>query len=364
MTCTACPKGHYCPNQSTTLPVKCIGGTYANEGEITCEVCPEQYYSLEGQEYCSPVPPGYRINDANDGITVCLHKTYSQWGEETCTTCPDGFLCPQQSEYGYNFQNSCPKGSYCIGGTQTKCPAGKFGTMERAKSEADGCATCPPGYNCYEGTSNFELVPCPKGGYCEAGKTVIACPPGTFNNDLYGRSKNDCKTCPIGHECKEESVDQGTLCPEGYFCPRGSEINQYPCPAGTHGNSQTGKKDINECLPCPPGHYCPEASAKPTLVPKGYYSSLTGMPSLESLYKCPPTYFCPNEGMVTYKGFFCEAGYVCPAGSISAQEVPCPEGTFSDRRDLLDTKHCDICPKGFSCQAGSTSGNAKIEACP
>lgn len=44
--------------------------------------------------------------------------------------------------------------------------------------------------------------------------------------------------------------------------------------------------------------------------------------------------------------------------------MPCPEGTFSDRRDLLDTKHCDICPKGFSCQAGSTSGNAKIEACP
>lgn len=235
--------------------------------------------------------------------------------------------------------------------------------MERANS-ADACQDCPPGYNCQEGTANFELVPCPKGGYCELGQPVVACPAGTFNDELYGRSLADCKTCPIGHTCSSEQQDKGTVCAEGYYCPRGAGDKTYPCPAGTHGNSQTGKRDINECIPCPPGHYCPEGSGSPTPSPTRYYTPLSGMPSLDALYKCPPKHYCPNTGMTTYKGFFCEAGYVCPAASESATEVACPEGTFSDRRDLHDTKHCDLCPKGWSCSAASTSDNGLIVACP
>jgi len=361
MTCTPCPKGHYCAAKSTT-PTKCAAGKYAPEGVGTCTACPDEYYSKEGAEYCSPIPPGYYLDTAK-ALTVCPHKTFSRWGETTCSTCPDGFLCPQQSGYGYVWQHSCPRGSWCKAGVQTKCPAGTFGSMERGK-DASVCVDCPPGYNCYEGTANFELVPCPKGGYCPSGKSVIACPAGTFNDDLYGKSLADCKTCPIGHTCSSETKDGGTLCAEGYYCPRGAGAISYPCPAGTHGNSQTGKKDMNECLPCPPGHYCPEGSASPTKAPKGYFTPLSGMPSLESLYLCPPKHYCDQEGMVTYKGNFCQAGYVCPAGSKSAQEVACPEGTFSDRRDLHDTKHCEICPQGYSCTSASTSTNNKITSCP
>lgn len=121
---------------------------------------------------------------------------------------------------------------------------------------------------------------------------------------------------------------------------------------------------MNECLPCPPGHYCPEGSGSPTPSPIGYYTPLSGMPSLDSLYKCPPKHYCPNTGMTTYKGYFCEAGYVCPAASTSATQVDCPAGTFSDRRDLHDTKHCDLCPKGYHCDTHSTSTNGRIVACP
>lgn len=42
----------------------------------------------------------------------------------------------------------------------------------------------------------------------------------------------------------------------------------------------------------------------------------------------------------------------------------CPEGTFSDRRDLHDIKHCDLCPKGYSCMTHATSDNGRIVACP
>ena len=311
-----------------------------------------------------PVPPGYKINTAvSAGIEVCAHKTYSRWGETTCSTCKDGFLCPQQSEIGSAWTMSCPRGSWCAAGVQTKCAAGKFGIQERSTSIND-CADCPPGYNCQPGTSDFELHPCPKGGYCPMGTPVIACPSGTFNNELYGRSLSDCKTCPIGHQCGEESADGGTICAKGYYCPRGSGTGSYPCPAGTHGNAQTGKKDVNECSPCPPGHYCPEASETPTVSPIGYYSPLSGLPSLAALYKCPPKHHCPNTGMTTYKGYFCSAGYVCPAASTSSTMVDCPEGSFSDREDLHDPKHCDICPKGYACGTHFTTTEVLASECP
>lgn len=198
MTCKACPKGHYCENDGTTMPVICPGGKYANEGEATCSDCPDEFYSKAGSEYCSPIPPGYKYKSDKTDIEVCPHKTYSRWGEDTCSTCPDGYLCPQQSGNGWNWHNSCPRGSWCKEGVETKCAAGKFGIMERGKT-ADVCVDCPPGYNCLEGTADFVKVPCPKGGYCEAGKTVVPCPAGTFNDELYARSLADCKTCPIGH---------------------------------------------------------------------------------------------------------------------------------------------------------------------
>ena len=124
--CKPCPKGHYCDSTNTAVPTKCAGGTWADMGmdSSSCNACPSDYYSLEGSEYCSPVPPGYKINSGNDGIEICPHTTYSRWGETSCSDCVDGFLCPEGSEIGDDWHNSCPRGSYCVAGVQTKCPAG------------------------------------------------------------------------------------------------------------------------------------------------------------------------------------------------------------------------------------------------
>jgi hypothetical protein len=67
--------------------------------------------------------------------------------------------------------------------------------------------------------------------------------------------------------------------------------------------------------------------------------------------------------MVNYKGYPCEKGYYCPAGSISATEEPCPAGRYSDRYNLHDPLDCELCPKGFSCSTRSTSINGYIVAC-
>jgi len=132
------------------------------------------------------------------------------------------------------------------------------------------------------------------------------------------------------------TIDKGAACPEGYFCPRGTGPGEYPCPMGTFGAYRTGKKDLGECLPCPPGHYCPEATATPVPAPAGKYTPLAGIGAESALFLCPPKYYCDETGMTNYKGKICEPGYVCPAGSTSATNTPCPEGTWSDRNDLHD----------------------------
>jgi hypothetical protein len=67
--------------------------------------------------------------------------------------------------------------------------------------------------------------------------------------------------------------------------------------------------------------------------------------------------------MTNYKGFECPAGFYCPAGTSDYTATPCPEGTFSDRRDLHNYMHCSPCPKGFYCAAGSTT-SIGITDCP
>ena len=123
----------------------------------------------------------------------------------------------------------------------------------------------------------------------------MVCPAGTYNDNLFGKSIADCRPCPNGHECAEMTVDKGDVCQQGYYCPIGSYPQQYPCPAGSHGASRTGKSDVSECLPCPPGNYCPEGSASPTLTPAGRWTPLSNVPSLEATYKCPPKFHCPND---------------------------------------------------------------------
>ena len=158
------------------------------------------------------MPPGFKINSAGDDIEVCAHKTYSQWGETTCSACADGYLCPEKTSDQTPWHFSCPRGSYCAAGVETKCPAGKAGIRERATSESDGCIDCPAGFYCPEGTADYTKNPCPRGAYCETGAAIVVCPAGTYNDNLFGKSIADCRPCPNGHECSEMTVDKGDVC--------------------------------------------------------------------------------------------------------------------------------------------------------
>ncbi len=149
----------------------------------------------------------------------------------------------------------------------------------------------------------------------------------------------------------------------GYFCPLGSYPKQWPCPPGTYSGYRTELKDQSECLPCPAGYYCPQASIDPIAVPPGSYQPYQGIADAAASGICPPGYHCPNSAMTAYKGWHCSPGYYCHAGSVSATEKPCPEGTYSDSYEIFDAAQCYICPAGFKCAEAATSTSNMID-CP
>lgn len=303
-----------------------------------CLPCPSGYFTAKTKaEFCQIIPGGWKGTgtNKNEGIAACPAGTYSDWGVSDCSTCPDGFICPPATVHSHQWENSCPRGSFCKGGVMTPCPAGKTGISERAITEEEGCYDCPAGYYCPEKNGNWELYPCPRGGYCSGGKSEAElCPPGYYNDLLYGQSAADCKLCPAGHQCAGGSENNGVICPEGSYCPRGSKPGKYLCPKGTYGGKQAGLKDVSECLICPPGMICAEGTVTPAPSPKGSYQPNSGIGDAEAVYLCPPKYYCPETGMTNYKGYPCKAGYYCPAGSTKENPNPCPAGTYSDRRDL------------------------------
>lgn len=67
--------------------------------------------------------------------------------------------------------------------------------------------------------------------------------------------------------------------------------------------------------------------------------------------------------MTNYLGYHCAVGHYCPAGSTMANEFPCPAGTYTDRTDAHDVRHCLPCPRGYTCAAGSTTNNGNMVEC-
>ena len=148
-------------------------------------------------------------------------------------------------------QTTCKPGYYCVNGVRHKCPAGRYGTVERL-AHRNCSAECPVGHYCPEGSPD-----------------PIMCPAGRYGEST-GLSTSDCTN----------------LCRPGFYCPAGSIMaNQTACRAGIYGaeygltNSQCsphceqgggpnatsskGNGKFCEARACEAGYYCTEASVSP-----------------------------------------------------------------------------------------------------
>ena len=402
-----CPRGHFCPERSST-PLLCESGSYQpNEGQSDCLVC----------------PPGLFCNQ-NNGVTAVT----------TPQECPQGYYCP--SGTGFTFR---------------PCPAGSYSNRTGLESEAD-CEMCPPGLYC-EGIAltepsgfcfpgyfctgcshsptpnNFTISEnendtngliwtgngeCPNGFYCPQGSRVpIACPQGTFSQTRCVTNVTGCELCPSGRFCAFTGpvmVEQAPPCAPGFVCTGGSPTPTpdfgshfgYPCPVGFYCeegavielscepgtyNPDFAQSSCFNCtagmmcafsnmtapIPCLPGYYCPEGTAIAAACAEGTFSTSTNLSSVEDCTfcdsgkycmgtaltmptgDCAPGYFC-HFGAATptpdYNPSFasngpCPRGSFCPSGAIAP--TGCPISTFRDTVGARNESDCHPCTPGKFC---------------
>lgn len=298
-------------------------------------------------------------------------------------------ICP-----GYK---RCEKGHYCFAGAKFPCDAGFYGAKEGLTSKT--CSgPCPAGYFCPSGTDDPHHHPC--------GNETLYCPV----------QSSQPLVIPLGSYGIGRSVttqDAIVKCPAGYYCQFGQ---RFVCPGGTYGASQSLSSPQCSGL-CPAGYYCPTGSTKPLpcgahrnkYCPAGSshpHSVLLGYYAVQEVKGagfaaqdlCPPGYYCIDgvKSICTAGRFgsvsgstnsscngVCEAGYYCPAGSISPIQVACggvnvycPRGSpepsvvsighyttssnndnssaFDDYKQQTRTSQ-SLCPPGYYCTGDGTS---------
>ena len=402
-----CPPGYYCPS-GTPIPTPCPVGRFTSNfgsmSETECLLCTPGYYcsqpGLPTEEgrctegyYCpsgtsdptpdnSTCPVGHYCPLGVDIPIVCPPGSYQDEPvSESCKTCPTGFFCNSfetntaciESTLGIITPSPCPEGYYCPENTssmtQYPCPEGTFSDRANLGIETD-CIACLPGmycfspaqtaptgicsagYVCFAGavvptpTDGVTGWPCPEGEYCPAGSNAgMYCPPGTFSNQTSLIEESQCQLCPPRYFCFTYGLTEPSgLCYAGHYCTGGAIL---PNPF----NESYGDR-------CIPGQHCPAGSGFPEPCPPGTYSPFSGNDNVSDCTPCDPGKYCNLPGQLNYTGL-CDAGYYCSRGANTSRPR---DGTTGD---ICPEHH--YCPEGSStaiiCAAGTYMPNMGAEEC-
>ncbi|TYZ59327.1 hypothetical protein PybrP1_004972 [[Pythium] brassicae (nom. inval.)] len=387
ISCTTCPAGYACPDPASDIPIPCLPGSYSVGGASTCTPCPPGYacpdttssqriqcsagsYAIGGDATCTPCPAGYQCLLTNSSsFQPCTQGWYSPAGSSGCIQCPRGYFCDVLGEMPKN----CTVGSYSLNGSTSciacdpgyecprsdqlpqPCPVGYY-----SEGGVANCKPCKPGYKC--GLASTSPTPpkdeCPMGGYCNPTTTFFLCPAGTFGNVTGGEVRSHrwvgmsvdhaCAVCPEGSYCEMGSAPLTKQpCPPGFFCPEATKrASQYPCPSGTF-SPLPSQKTRDACRICPAGFFCEQGSPEPESCPQGYYCrEATGS---ANQYPCPAgTFSGPKTGLTDASQCQqCQIGSYCPEASSSP--IQCPAGTYNPTVGSAGEHECLSCPPGWSC---------------
>ena len=331
-----CPAGRICPPGS--IGIKFADGTIRLHRTVPRCSRPG---TLCATGTATPLPldisptPGSFVKPDGSGIITC----------PTGFSCDNGIISPCQAG---TFQNTpgqtgctaCTGGTVCGHAGQTTpelCPAGRVCTLP---GRFRPTYLCPAGGYCVEGVftlnsraANIDpaLLPqiCPQGTYCLAGTDY----PGVNPNN-----PSAPRPCAVGFFCGQNATtyEGDGACPPGYYCTQGSVIP----------------------LPAPEGFHVPIAgSFTPTKCPPGYYQDQAAQ---TTCLLCPDGYQCLSDG--TVKPTICPAGHYRsnsdPSYTVFTDNIechPCPEGTWSYKKGLVNSDSCMTCPERYVCaQQGMT----------
>jgi DNA-binding beta-propeller fold protein YncE len=203
------------------------------------------------------------------------------------------------------------------------CTAGKY--CPPSSSVVDEGGACPAGYWCLQG---MDRIGCPAGTYCTG--VGLATVPATFPSCSAGFY------CPIG----SSALDQGGLCPGGYYCRAGAD--RAACSAGQY--CPSGSSTLNQGGICDGGYLC-ASGAERIVCPAGKFCTIgTASPP----QPCSAGSYCPAGSSTLNQGGVCPGGSFCAAGTDRAN---CTTGMYcAPGSDTLDAG--GVCPAGFQCLAG------------
>ena len=392
-----CPPGHFCPEGSSS-PQQCEAGTYnLYSKSASCEICPNGYYcpnrSITFED--TDCPKGHYCPAGTRFATEypCPEGTYLNYTNANrstqCKPCSPGKYCSQAGTP--EPDGNCAPGYYCTRGSHTPTPK-KVGNETRSEcvcpinegvggkclkgtycpSGSDYPIDCPPGYYCGNDSLAYFSGPCLAGYYCSGRATVAnpvdnttggacpsghycplaseypqPCPPGTFSGATKNQNRSDCRPCTGGSFCAGygNSKPDG-LCAVGFFCPV-SDTQQRP--------------PSQRCLA---GHACPEGSSSQSACDSGTYQPL---PEKGVCLSCPAGYYCDRVEAIRSKAsglnatshgvttpVDCPKGYYCPEGTRTANEFPCPRGTYNNETNAESLTQCLPCPPGEYCKDVAT----------
>ncbi|GKT33090.1 hypothetical protein ADUPG1_007102, partial [Aduncisulcus paluster] len=323
--------------------------------ELGMPVCPEGFY-CNSTAIISGTNTKYYVAGA------CSSGQYSDFNASSCLDCPIDMECPTSkksmmrackpgyySDKGDGYCHSCPGGDYCTGvddsndSERVNCPAGQYSPIGYGP-DTTTCRLCPAGMYCEPGGSGVTLP--------------VPCPINTYASRLGLESENDCLPCP-----------PGKYCPEGYFAPRDE-----------FGLIISLDTTVSSDWECPAGYYCPQTNNTPQACPVNTFNPIRGAHSITQCLWCPPGYYCDSTAMT--EPVICPTGNFCPGGNPAEIEayddatdvwtssnwkniydrdgprIDCPRGTYMPYQGAKDESECILCPAGYNCRRGASTGTA------
>ena len=305
----------------------CAPGTFAHEGSVECNLCPENS--------SSPLGSGVRTNCTCD-------PGFSGPNGGPCEPCAAGTFT---NTSGAGVCAPCAPGFYSLEQATTACtPCASCGTEGFRRgcgnaSEGD-CGQCPANSVAQDGSTVIEDCKCQRGYSGADGGTCQACSAGQFKNTTGSAA---CSSCPSNSVSLLASVSiLNCSCAAGYQGPLGGPC--AACPVDFFKLS-FGPQPCQGCLsiPCAADQYRVSCGS----VNNGFCRA------------CEP---CP-DGQYRLGCSGLDAGMCVDCGA-------CPAGRF--RLDCNYTspgscRACPFCPRGqynANCSAASTITCRPCEACP
>ena len=169
-----CPSGHYCPDNGTTAPTVCDGGSFCASVQLlavtgscsagymciggaatptpndntTGKTCPFGHHCKEGAVSATPCFPGTFSGPSAAQCTPCTAGSYCDEAElpEPAGLCKQGAYCPAGQSVAAPASKECPSGFHCPNATITpvECNNGYF----QDTPGSAGCKLCLPGFFC------------------------------------------------------------------------------------------------------------------------------------------------------------------------------------------------------------------------